>query len=172
MAPMNDSSSNEDLSLDRESNRGLAVWLATGLGIGLIGPAPGTLGALEGLVVAWGFSLINPPAVQWVAIAALLILGVPLCTQAARRLGGKDPQPIVWDELSTVPLVFAFVPLTNWKVALIGFLLHRLFDISKPWPCRRLERLPEGLGIMADDMMASFYAALMLWGVKWVMGPF
>lgn len=172
MTVMKNPSSGGDVDLGAKSNRGIAVWLATGLGIGLIGPAPGTLGAIEGLLVAWGFSFLNPPYVMWAAIAVLLILGVPLCTQAARKLGSKDPQPIVWDELATVPLVFAFVPLADWTIAILGFFLHRLFDISKPWPCRELERLPEGSGIMADDVAASLYAALTLWGIKWVIGQF
>lgn len=153
------------------ARRSVAVWMATGLGIGLIGPAPGTLGAAEGLLLAWGLQHLSGTPIAWTAsVIALLILGIPLCTRAARQLGGKDPQPIVWDELSTVPIVFALAPLTDWKIALLGFGLHRLFDISKLWPCRRLERLPEGLGIMADDVAASIYAAFALWGVKWMMG--
>jgi phosphatidylglycerophosphatase A len=151
--------------------RSLAVLLATGLGIGLIGPAPGTLGALEGLAVAWGLSYSAANPYVWtVSVVALLAIGVPLCTRAARQLGGKDPQSIVWDELSTVPIVFALVPLTDWRIGLLGFGLHRLFDITKLWPCKELERLPEGLGIMADDVAASVYAACALWGVKWLVG--
>ena len=61
-----------------------------------------------------------------------------------------------------MPIVYAFVPescsCAQWLVA--GFALHRLFDITKPWPCRRLEKLPGGWGIMADDVMASLYAGL------------
>ena len=65
-------------------------------------------------------------------------------TAAGRALGGKkDNQAIVWDEIVTVPVVFLLVPLTNWKIALAGFVLHRLFDITKPPPARQLERLPE-----------------------------
>ena len=167
---MNESPPNEGRKHGAAPPRGLAVWLATGLGIGLIGPAPGTLGALEGLLVAWGLSYLGLIPLVWIAIAALLVMGVPLCTQAARRLGGKDPQPIVWDELATVPVVFAFVPLTSWRIALLGFFLHRLFDISKPWPCQKLEQLPEGLGIMADDVAASIYAAVVLWCLMWLRG--
>ena len=62
--------------------------------------------------------------------------------------------------------MFLLVQLTNWKIALAGFLLHRLFDITKPPPCGQLERLPEGLGVMADDLMASIYACLSLFGLK------
>ena len=151
--------------------RSPTVFLATGLGIGLLGPAPGTLGALEGVAVAWGLTYLTSIRFAWTgSVIFLLSIGVLLCTRAARQLGGKDPQSIVWDELSTVPIVFAIVPMTDWKIALLGFGLHRLFDVTKLWPCRHLERLPEGMGIMADDIAASIYAAVVLWGVKWMMG--
>ena len=140
-----------------------SVWLATGLGVGLIAPAPGTLGAAIGSLVAWGISYL--PGVPWqlAAIAALLAVGIPICTAAGRALGGKkDNQAIIYDEIVTVPLVFLFVPLTNWKIALAGFALHRLFDITKPPPARQVERFPDGLGVMADDVIAGLYAALAL----------
>ncbi|MEX2171908.1 MAG: phosphatidylglycerophosphatase A [Pirellulales bacterium] len=156
-----------DLAISRGSLRSPAVWLATGLGIGLIGPAPGTLGALWGLLLAWGISHL-PPLTAAIVVIGFLAAGVLLCTRAARSLGGKDPQAIVWDELATVPIVFSFVPLTSWKVAFGGYALHRLFDITKPWPCQQLERLPEGLGIMADDVAAAVYAAGALWAVMWL----
>ena len=81
------------------------------------------------------------------------MIGIPLCTAAGRALGGKkDNQAIIWDEIVTMPIVFLLVPLTNWKIALAGFLLHRLFDITKPPPAGQLEQLPDGLGVMADDL--------------------
>jgi phosphatidylglycerophosphatase A len=57
-----------------------------------------------------------------------------------------------------MPIVFLGVPLDSWTVALVGFALHRLFDVSKPPPARQLERLPDGIGIMADDVAAAVYA--------------
>jgi phosphatidylglycerophosphatase A len=150
-----------------------AVWLATGLGLGLIAAAPGTIGAaLEGLPLAWGISRLPGAGWQMLAIAVLFLIGVPLATAAGRALGGsKDNQAIIWDEIVTVPVVFLLVPLTNWKTALAGFLLHRLFDITKPPPAAQLERLPDGLGVMADDLMAAIYACLVLYGLaslgKW-----
>jgi phosphatidylglycerophosphatase A len=147
----------------------LAVWLATGLGIGLVVPAPGTFGAAWGSLLAWGMSYL--PGVGWqiAAIALLLAVGVPLCTAASRALGlGKDPGPIIWDEIVTVPIVFLAVPMTNWRIALAGFFLHRFFDITKPPPARQLERLPEGTGIMADDVAAAIYACLLLCAIAWL----
>ncbi len=147
-----------------------AVWLATGLGIGLLAPAPGTVGtALLGMPLAWAVGRLQGVGWQILAIVALIAVGIPLCTAAGEALGGKkDNRAIVWDEIVTVPIVFLLVPLSGWMVALIGFLLHRLMDITKPPPARQLEQLPDGLGVMADDVMASVYAGLALAGLAWL----
>jgi phosphatidylglycerophosphatase A len=150
----------------------IAKWLATGLGVGLVAPAPGTFGtAIWGLPLAWAIGQL--PGIGW-RVGAILVanlVGIPLATIAGRVLGGKkDNQAIIWDEIATMPVVFLLVPLTNWKVAVAGFVAHRLCDITKPPPARQLERLPEGLGVMADDWVAGIYACLLLgafaWGVR------
>ncbi|MCO6042929.1 phosphatidylglycerophosphatase A [Aeoliella sp. ICT_H6.2] len=153
----------------------LAVWLASGLGVGLFARAPGTFGAIWGLPLAWAYFQL-PGVWTWVAAAMVVALGVPVCDRAARDLAMKDPGPVVWDEFATVPLVFLLVPLSGIPVmsdiwiALTGFGLHRAFDITKPWPCNRLERLPGGWGIMADDIAAALYAAVTLWVLVWAFG--
>ena len=119
--------------------------------------------------MAWAIGQL--PGVGWqiLVIAALFLIGVPLTTAAGRALGGKtDNQAIVWDEIVTMPIVFLWVPLANWNVALAGFLLHRLMDITKPPPAGQLERLPDGLGVMADDLMAAVYASGLLAGLAWL----
>jgi phosphatidylglycerophosphatase A len=70
----------------------------------------------------------------------------------------------VYDEFAALTLVFVAVPLTV-TTAVLGFLLFRLFDIWKPWPVRRLEQLPGGLGVMADDAGAAVLAGAVLWGL-------
>jgi phosphatidylglycerophosphatase A len=141
-----------------------SVWLATGLGVGLVAPAPGTFGAAIGSLLAWGISYLPGLPAQVAAIVVLLLVGIPICTAAGHALGGKkDNQAIIWDEIASLPLVFLFVPLTNWKTAIAGFALHRLFDITKPPPARQLESLPDGLGVMADDVIAALYAATALY---------
>jgi phosphatidylglycerophosphatase A len=143
-----------------------SVWLATGLGVGLYFPAPGTCGAAIGSLVAWGISYL--PSIPWqlAAIVGLNLVGIPICTAAGRALGGKkDNQSIIWDEIMSLPIVFLLVPLTGWKTALAGFALHRLFDITKPPPARQLEHLPDGLGVMADDWIAALYACLALYAL-------
>jgi phosphatidylglycerophosphatase A len=148
-----------------------SVWLATGLGIGLIVPAiPGSVGAaLWGLPLAWAIGQLPGIAWQIAAIIALNLIGIPAATAAGRALGGKkDNQAIIWDEIATVPIVFLLVPLVNWKIALVGLLLHRAIDIIKPPPASQLEHLPEGLGVMADDWMAGIYACGVLAGIAYI----
>src|SRR4051812_26096308 len=127
------------MSQTRLLNR-IAICFATGLGMGLITVMPGTMGAaIEGMPLAWAISRL--PGVGWqiLAIAVLFLVGIPLSTMAGRALGGKkDNQAIIWDEIVTVPVVFLLVPVTNWKIALAGFLLHRLCDITKPPPASQL----------------------------------
>jgi len=146
-----------------------AAWLATGLGVSVGVPAPGTVGAIWGVPLWLAIAQLPSHAGQLAAVAALILAGGPLCSRAARELvelgvaqNEKDPQAITWDEFTTVPLVYAFAPsactCATWLIA--GFALHRVFDITQPWPCRRLERLPRGWGVMADDVAAAAYAGV------------
>lgn len=142
----------------------IVVWLATGFGIGLRVPAPGTAGAAIGSLLAWSISYLPGVAWQLLMIVALNLAGIPLCTRAGLALGGKkDNQAIIWDEIASVPIVFLLTPIAGWAVVFLGFALHRLFDITKPPPARQLERLPGGLGVMADDWIAAVFACLTLW---------
>ncbi|NIN08696.1 MAG: phosphatidylglycerophosphatase A [Planctomycetales bacterium] len=156
--------------------------MATGCGFGYAPIFPGTFGALWGLPLSWAVVQIQIASlgprgsllIQLAVIAALCAVGIPICTLAARRLGGdKDPSAIVWDEIASMPITFLFVPwdaYQGWALAgviVLGFLLHRICDISKPPPCRQVERFPAGLGIMADDWFAAAYACLLLHGCLW-----
>ncbi len=146
----------------------LAVLLATGLGVGLVAPAPGTVGGLWGLPLAWIILQIPAQGGQLALILAIGLVSVPICAWATRVLGvGKDPQAIVLDEIVSVPIVFFALPDINMRIWLAGYLLLRIFDIAKPPPVNLLERLPDGWGIMADDMMAGIYAAVALRGLLW-----
>jgi len=137
--------------------------LATGLGIGFVPVMPGTFGTLLGLPLAWGLDRSGwPLAVQIAAIVAIFLAGIPLCDRAARLFDKKDPGSVVFDEIAAVPIVFLLERMT-FSTAILGFIWFRIFDIAKPWPVRRLERFPGGLGIMIDDVMAAIYAGLALW---------
>jgi len=119
--------------------------------------------------LAW--TIGHLPGVGWQLLAIVVAVGagVPIATAANRALGvAKDHQAIVWDEIAAMPIVFLLVPWANWKVALAGFALFRFFDILKPPPARQLEQLPEGMGIMADDVMAAIYACAALGLLSWL----
>jgi phosphatidylglycerophosphatase A len=160
-----------------------ALIAATCGWLGRIPFAPGTFGSLVGLPL----SLATGTAAGWLAgrlgqggivvtavielalIAVLFLGGIPLCTRAARLLGGKDPGAVVFDEAVAVPTVLAVVPLAARGPAVLAaaFVLFRVFDILKPPPVHQVERLPEGLGIMADDQVAALFAAACLAAARW-----
>ena len=137
-----------------------AVVLATGLGIGFFPVAPGTAGTLLAVPVAWGLHEIEPMP-RGVVVLLLIMIGIPICTRAGRVLAKKDPGEIVFDEIAAFQILFLGIP-WNVTTAALGFLLFRLFDVTKVWPAKRLEHLPEGLGIIADDVAAAIYATAVL----------
>lgn len=138
----------------------IALWLATGLGVGFIPVAPGTWGSLWAFPLAWGLLQLTEIAV-WAGVGTaclVIVVGVPLCERTARVLKLKDPAAVVFDEYASLALVYFAVPL-NWRTAVMGFLVFRIFDTLKPWPLHRLEHLPHGWGIVADDLGAAAYTA-------------
>lgn len=148
--------------------------------------APGTWGAAAGLPLAiltgWiavataGQFAPGSDTIRLLVEAGLAVMiclvGVPLCSRAAELLGrGKDPSAVVYDEFAAMPLVLLVVPpaARTALVLALAFILFRIFDIWKPFPCRLLERLPEGLGIMADDWAAAAWAAgLLAVACRWI----
>lgn len=85
------------------------------------------------------------------------LLGIPAATRVARALGKKDPSHVVIDEVAGQMVTLIAAPV-NWRCLLAGLILFRAFDITKPFPIRRLEHLPQGTGIMLDDIGAGLYA--------------
>ena len=137
-----------------------AFWLARGLGSGCLKPGPGTWGSLFAVGLAGMMSPLILP-VRIAIVIALAIVSVPVCAMAARHLGHDDPGEIVFDEIVAVLLVFALCPFT-WQTAILGFAFFRLFDILKPFPVSWGENFPGGWGIVADDLIAALYTALVL----------
>jgi phosphatidylglycerophosphatase A len=137
-----------------------AKLVATGLGSGYSPFAPGTAGSLVGLLLFLPLARLGWP-VQLAATAALTALGTLAAGRVARRLGIEDPGLVVVDEVAGQWITLLALPLTP-VTAGAGFLLFRVMDIVKPWPARDLERLPGGIGIMADDVAAGIYAHLLL----------
>ena len=138
-----------------------ARTLALGFGSGLLKPAPGTWGTLFGWAVhaAWLRHLDTGWRLAVVVLA--FCAGVWACGRAGRDLGVADHGALVWDEVVAIWLLLALAP-TGWMAEAVAVLLFRLFDITKPPPIRQLDaRLKNGLGVMADDLLAAAYA----WGV-------
>lgn len=135
--------------------------LATFFGLGYFPVAPGTLASLVAALL-YKFLLFR---LAWPVLAALVValflVGVAAAAVTARDLGDPDPSVVVIDEVCGQTATLLLVPAT-WVWVAAGFVLFRLFDVWKPFPIRRLERLPGGWGIMADDMAAAVAAALVL----------
>jgi phosphatidylglycerophosphatase A len=142
-----------------------ALLLGTFFGAGNMKPGPGTWGSLAALALwsalaPWLAPAWRTPAAL-IGAAVLTAIGIPAATRVARALGKEDPSCVVVDEVAGQMLAFAAVPL-HWKSLLAAFLLFRAFDIMKPPPVRQLELLPEGTGIMLDDIGAGLYALAIL----------
>src|ERR1700682_3339618 len=161
----------------------VAALLATGLGAGLSPIAPGTAGSAVGLVLAWLLtsSLLAAQASSVAAAVGLLmsglavgLLGVVLSGPVCRALNSRDPGCIVIDEVSGQMLASAVIPLLTptspahaagaW---ILSFLLFRFFDVVKPGPIHRLQELPGGWGVVADDVGAGLAAAAALLVLAW-----
>jgi len=136
---------------------GLAI--ATVFGVGYAPIAPGTFGSAAGLIVWW--LLPASPVVQGIAILAIFFVGSWGGSVAERYFGRTDPGQVVIDEVMGMLITLFGIPVGVWG-ALLGFLLFRAADVVKPFPANRLERLPGGFGVMADDGMAAIYANIAL----------
>jgi len=145
----------------------LAVFIATVGYCGYFPIAPGTVGSASGLLVYLLVWWAQSPLFEAALIVALLAVGIWAGTTSERYFGGIDPGPIVLDEVVGMLITLAFIPV-GIAGALIGFFLFRLFDVLKPFPAGRLERLHGGLGVMADDAMAAIYANIALRLVLWI----
>jgi phosphatidylglycerophosphatase A len=142
-----------------------ATTVATLFGIGRLKPGPGTWGSLA-TVLAWALvssriQAASRTSTTIIAAAAVTLIGIPAATRVARAAGLKDPQFVVIDEVAGQLVALIAVPLA-WKTFLAGFILFRVFDMWKPFPIRRLERLPEGIGIVVDDLGAGVYALIVM----------
>lgn len=140
-----------------------AFTVATFFGAGYGKPGPGTWGSVAALLLWAAYAWGAHPAPQTLFIVLLagialsIIAGVPAATIAARESGRKDPQFVVIDEVAGQWIALLGCPI-EWRHALISLVLFRLFDMTKPFPVRKLEDLPEGWGIVFDDVAAGLYA--------------
>ncbi len=147
----------------------IAYNLATWFGCGYAPKAPGTAGTLGGLIVAFFIdrTLAWPPWAYAVLALVFLWPSIWSATFVARDQVKKDPGLVVIDEVVGVWITLAGATHLNWKSWLLAFLLFRILDIWKPFPARQLEALPDGTGIVMDDVMAGIYGALVLFALGW-----
>jgi phosphatidylglycerophosphatase A len=157
------------MSGDAARRSASATIVSTWFGCGYAPNAPGTVGSAAAIAIAIlieHFAGWKPPAFA----ALALVVSAPAIWAAgetARHAGIKDPQFVVVDEVVGQWLALAGARTLNWKSWIAAFLLFRLFDIWKPFPIRQLESWPGGAGIVADDLMAGLYAALVLFLAGW-----
>jgi phosphatidylglycerophosphatase A len=142
------------------------AWItATFFGAGLGRPGPGTWASIATALLWFALARYADPAsrslIASLTAIAVTLIGIPAATRVARALGRKDPSQVVIDEVAGQMIVFIRAPL-NWHNVLAALILFRVFDITKPFPVRRLERLPEGTGIMLDDVGAGIYALIVM----------
>ena len=141
------------------NRRVVPLALATVFGVGYIPFAPGTFGSAAGLLVWW--LLPASVAAQSMAIIALFVVGSWSGGVAEHHFGGTDPSYVVIDEVMGMLITLFLNPVGGWG-AVAAFLLFRAADVIKPFPSNRFERIPGGVGVMADDAMAAVYANLAL----------
>jgi len=134
-----------------------AVALATVFGVGYIPIAPGTFGSVAGLLL-WAV-LPQSAIAQVVAIVVLFAAGSWSGGIAERHFGRTDPGQVVIDEVMGMVMTLFLNPV-GWRGAAVAFFVFRAADVVKPYPANRLEKLPGGIGVMADDGMAAVYANL------------
>ncbi|MBS27500.1 MAG: phosphatidylglycerophosphatase A [Alphaproteobacteria bacterium] len=140
----------------------LAQALSTSFGAGDLPGAPGTWGSLAALP----FAVIAVLLGGQILLMALILVGFVVGVWASGRLAAhhrlEDPQRVVIDEVIGQWLAILPVAL-DWRYYIVAFVLFRFADITKPWPLKNLERLPGGVGIMADDIGAGVYAGILTW---------
>jgi phosphatidylglycerophosphatase A len=114
------------------------------------------VGTLVGLPLAWGVMQVPEVGTQVIICVVLSLLSIPICEVAEKMIGGKDPGCIVADEYLTLPITI--IGLTSPWALLSGFVLHRIFDITKPPPIKQLQHIHGGFGITIDDFLAALIA--------------
>lgn len=171
-------------SIERRVPEGIKDHIAlaiTTCGVGYLPLAPGTWGSMFGVAIYVAFAMLfwEPSVgqemvgravfdyalfvVYLILLIGLCILGMWAAGIGTQLLGNSDPSEAVIDEVVGQLITFVFVPFTiGWQFILIGFLLFRLFDIWKPYPINDLQGLPDGIGVVADDVLAGVYAGVCL----------
>jgi phosphatidylglycerophosphatase A len=153
----------------RSSSPAFLAWLpiplGTWFGCGYFPWGPGTIGSLAAVLIAYALHVeLGAGRVTFLILIVLLLWpAIWASTQTARLIAKEDPGIVVVDEVLGLWTALLGATVLSWKSFLAAFVLFRLFDIWKPWPVRNFENLPEGTGIVVDDLAAGGYAALILY---------
>lgn len=142
----------------------IARWLATWGGCGYFPRAPGTAGSLAGVLAAWVLVSWTGWPAEVLAVAAAVLLGPAVWAsgRACQQWGEQDPQRVVVDEVLGQWITLAAAPASDWRYWLLAFAVFRVLDTWKPFPARAAEKLPGGWGVVADDLVAGLYGAIVL----------
>jgi phosphatidylglycerophosphatase A len=143
--------------------RRLALLISTFGYVGYVPVAPGTFGSAAGLGLFFAIRSTGSVALESGVIIALFAVGVWAGTLAEHHFGGVDPGPIVLDEVVGMLITLFLLPV-NTTGAVTAFVVFRILDVVKPFPSAHFEKLPGGLGVMADDGMAAIYGNLAMRG--------
>lgn len=148
----------------------LAWFLGTGLGSGLFPLIPATAASAVALAIYWWSPLTGGSTGLFLLIGIGFLVGV-WATGSMSTPTRPDPRHAVWDEFVGMWATCLFLPKTlPWMIA--AFFCFRAFDILKPWPIRRMERFPGGWGIMADDLLAAVFGAVLLNVIRLVLANY
>lgn len=146
-------------------NVALFIWTAGYSGLFPVGP--GTAGSLVGLGLLFVVRLADQCWLEPLVIVLVLAIGGWSATVAERHYSRADPSEVVVDEVVGMLLTLLWIPV-SWTGAILGFAVFRVFDIVKPFPVGIVERLPGGWGVMADDVVAGFYAYGVMRVILWL----
>lgn len=133
----------------------LIMLLATGFGSGMLRPYSGTWGTIPAVLLAWAIQRTGNDAIFIASTLAVIAISI-WASGRAEPLFGHDSGRIVIDEWAGVFVCYLGMPADAWMMIPV-FVLFRVFDVWKPWPTRRLELWPGGIGVTADDLMAGVY---------------
>ena len=155
--------SRSTFSVQNQNTTKWAWAVGTFFGVGYLKPGPGTYGSIAALLLWAAVGVARHPLPQamlvvlavWIVLA--IVAGVPAATIVEREYGHTDPGFVVIDEVIGQWIALLFCPV-DWRHGIIALVLFRAFDITKPFPVRRFERLPGGWGIIFDDVAAGLYA--------------
>jgi phosphatidylglycerophosphatase A len=139
----------------------ISEWIATCFKVGYLPLAPGTWGSIFAILLWWVFIKDLNLYVFGVIIVFFFIIGIVTSNIMIDELDDNDPSHIIIDELVGQWLALLFLPKGLINIA-IAFILFRFFDIIKPWPISLIEKLPKGLGVMSDDLVAGFVTLVLI----------